>query len=754
MYRKRLAHVATLVLLIVFDGIGAEQRRPMTVEDCVRTRRIVEREVQISPDGSQVAYLVKAPDLAENRNAYQLYVRNLAQTDRRENGRLLLTADKLSNLRWLSSGKIILRVERKSEKEENVDSELDIIDANTASRSTVGFPTQMVDCSVSVDGQHVAFSSLAPVQHKPSDVGPEERRTRDERGYRIVYGEGDGGGIESPPEYEIYIGKVSSAGVTEATKMYFGGLENTPRRSTLRWVEGLNLSPDGKYLLLNYSTDFLPQEWQEHPLVKQLRGFGTRAETHVLGIYDTASGELRLGFNFPGYILVETSWSDDGRSYSVVSPSPFGSSENREEEEAAQKFGDLSRYMSRFSHVFAVDAQTRTVTKVLHRETGESELGRFLYDPPLSWHRGDGSMILRSDDHMFVLMEMRDGKWTENGRFNFEEENRSESSIASSGHALVAISQAPMIPPDLSIIDLQTKRVALLTDLNPEFRSTSLGQTEKLEWTNRYGSKCAGFLIKPVGYEEGKRYPMVFLAAPVTGEFISDSRYTTAYAPQPLVNAGFLVVMSQYPVDNAMPKGRFPGEMSHAYNWMAMVESAVDLLSARGMVDKNAVGIGGFSRTSWLAGFTITHSSYRFSAASLADSAIYSYDGYFKYNSIRAIVGSENQIGGPPYGQSFELWQKYANAFNADKVNAAVLMEFTRPIEDSYEFFVALARQGKPVELYYYPKGAHPLDTPFERVASLQRNVDWFRFWLKGEEDPDPTKTEQYAHWRELKKMQ
>jgi len=32
--------------------------------------------------------------------------------------------------------------------------------------------------------------------------------------------------------------------------------------------------------------------------------------------------------------------------------------------------------------------------------------------------------------------------------------------------------------------------------------------------------------------------------------------------------------------------------------------------------------------------------------------------------------------------------------------------------------------------------------------------VDWFRFWLKEEEDPDPGKAEQYARWRELRKLQ
>lgn len=32
--------------------------------------------------------------------------------------------------------------------------------------------------------------------------------------------------------------------------------------------------------------------------------------------------------------------------------------------------------------------------------------------------------------------------------------------------------------------------------------------------------------------------------------------------------------------------------------------------------------------------------------------------------------------------------------------------------------------------------------------------MDWFDFWLKGEEDPDPAKAEQYTRWRELRRLQ
>jgi len=39
-------------------------------------------------------------------------------------------------------------------------------------------------------------------------------------------------------------------------------------------------------------------------------------------------------------------------------------------------------------------------------------------------------------------------------------------------------------------------------------------------------------------------------------------------------------------------------------------------------------------------------------------------------------------------------------------------------------------------------------------MLSQQGNVDWFCFWLKGEEDPAPAKVEQYARWRDLRKLQ
>ena len=121
----------------------------------------------------------------------------------------------------------------------------------------------------------------------------------------------------------------------------------------------------------------------------------------------------------------------------------------------------------------------------------------------------------------------------------------------------------------------------------------------------------------------------------------------------------------------------------------------------------------------------------------------------------RAGGDYEGQSGGAPYGQDLQKWLTNAPGFNLDKVHTPIReIAFGGDILLNWESFVGLKRLGKPVELIWLPDAAHELVKPMERMTVQQGDVDWFRFWLKGEEDPDPAKAEQYARWRELRKLQ
>jgi len=91
-----------------------------------------------------------------------------------------------------------------------------------------------------------------------------------------------------------------------------------------------------------------------------------------------------------------------------------------------------------------------------------------------------------------------------------------------------------------------------------------------------------------------------------------------------------------------------------------------------------------------------------------------------------------------------------------DKIKTPLRFQALNPqsLLGEWDWYTGLNRLGKPFELIYIPEGVHILEKPWERMTSQQGDVDWFCFWLKGEEDPDPAKAEQYERWRELRKLQ
>jgi hypothetical protein len=230
-----------------------------------------------------------------------------------------------------------------------------------------------------------------------------------------------------------------------------------------------------------------------------------------------------------------------------------------------------------------------------------------------------------------------------------------------------------------------------------------------------------------------------------------DGPFTTAFAAQPLAGLGIMVLQTGE-ITSEIGK---PSELTAN---VAMFEGAIDSLNKRELIDRNHVGIIGFSRTCLHVKYALTHSTYRFEAASITDG----FDaGYLQY--ILALPSNpgftrdvERIDGGPPFGDSLGSWMQRSPGFMVNKVRTPIRINALTPLSvlGEWEWFAALSRLGRPVEMVVIEDGSHLLEKPWDRIISQQGNVDWFRFWLKGEEDPDPGKSEQYRRWRELRKLQ
>jgi dipeptidyl aminopeptidase/acylaminoacyl peptidase len=231
-----------------------------------------------------------------------------------------------------------------------------------------------------------------------------------------------------------------------------------------------------------------------------------------------------------------------------------------------------------------------------------------------------------------------------------------------------------------------------------------------------------------------------------------------------LADAGIMYLMRSWPgigtwENDFFPEG-YPGGIAEAAFRMDVVESAVRYLDSRSMIDPAKVGLIGFSRGGWYTEYALAHSRIRFRAATATDNVQYSMGEYWYLHDQGILHGYEAMYGGPPYGKTFENWSKYSISFNLDKVNTPLLMEVMgeglqddNPHRPPYnmavhnEVFAGLTTLKKPVELYYYPNEQHQMAGPLARVDSLQRNIDWYRFWLQGYERASPEDPDQYKRW-------
>jgi dipeptidyl aminopeptidase/acylaminoacyl peptidase len=720
--------------------------RPMKVEDAVGTIRVFEGQVDISPDGAFAAYVVKAPNVTTNKNAYRLYVRGLDRTDRRDNGRLLLESDSpIERLRWVSQGKKLVVLRRGDANEEIM-----LVESETGKREVVVSSNDPIGSfSVSEEADYFAYSGTLRKADQSHSIDYSAR------GFPVTFGKG----IEPPgrseesgsPTIIILKRKENGQSITETLYPDNSGLcRGIP---TLRSVSELSVSPNGRYVAFNYTSDEVPAAWQSNVLVRWLGSTGN--EVTLLGMCDLKTSEFRLLFSAP--LATAVAWSQDSEALSLNSISPIGSS--WEQDDAGSGFTEGTQYED-FVHLFVVKLKTKAISQAL------KQLALYFTNPTLFWKKGDGQMLVRKDSQTYQWLSPGSVKWSEGiesrqsvGEVELAPSvvNSGRPNAASDGNKVVGVLQQLMRPPDLFIHDLKANQTTIVTDLNPELRHIALGSTERIEWHDRFGTLCKGILIKPVDFDLAKHYPAVIMTKGWPNNwFFADTQFQTTFPPQPLASAGFLVLLAQEPRPEDNLKG-FPGEMGEAYKFIAMVESAIRTIVERYSGDENNVGTIGFSRTSWLTDFMLTHSDLRFSAASSSDSGIYNYGSYWRDNSDQLMADYERQLGGAPYGPTFDNWLKFSPAFNAQKVRTPLLMESTHsPVGTirNMEFFVALRKQGKPVELYYYPHGEHILDTPFERVASLQRNRDWFRFWMQGYEGKAPEyDPDQYVRWRTLRKL-
>ncbi len=369
-------------------------------------------------------------------------------------------------------------------------------------------------------------------------------------------------------------------------------------------------------------------------------------------------------------------------------------------------------------------ALNRTTDEVVHVAAG---LDRNLSNPRF---RADGSAVL-------ALLEDSGNRHL--ASFGISEAAVAERVIAGErdvrdmemvGDRVVAVAARTDRPPEVIAWTFGEEPRRLTGENDALLADIGLGGVERITFPSSDGTQIQGFVTKPPGFEEGRRYPTILWihGGPV-------SQFSTSFQStwQLFAANGYLVVAA----NPRGSSGRGEG-FSHAIwaDWGNLdyedVNAAVDHVIDRGWADPERLGVGGWSYGGILTNYVITKTT-RFHAAVSGSSE----------TEYRAAYGNDHyqlewelELGLP--WENPELYNRLSPISRVNHVTTPTLVlcgekDWNVPLSQSENLYQSLRRLGVPTQLIIYPGQSHGIRLPSFQKDRYQRYLAWFDRFLKSE---------------------
>lgn len=509
----------------------------------------------------------------------------------------------------------------------------------------------------------------------------------------------------------------------------------------------VSISPDGRWALLPRYEPERQLAWGEmYPLVAEATarlgpavsidplGYFARPVRYVprrLVAYRLADGAGQTVVDAPddttGHPRADVVWQPGGKSVIVAGTHlpPEGSAQGARGSHVVEYWPDSGRW--------------DLVTALKGRLSAVHRVGA-----------GPDAFALIDEGGRRIFQRGADGRWREQ-----------REAASTSGGWTLQLKEGLDLPPDIVARgpDGQTVR---LTELNPQV-SPAWGTVRPYVWKDARGRDWNGGLLLPANHDSRVRQALVIQ----TYGFAPDRFYLDGANQVPGFTSGFagraflrekLLVLA-FPVRASTNAPSSDAAAIAAY--MEGVRAAIDALVADGLVDRNRIGIMGWSMTGERVLNLVTFSDAPIRAAAILDgdaNTLFSLTVTYGYSDSITARKERTNLS-LPYGDTLDTWIRHDPALNTDCIRAALRIETYGPwVLNNWDIYALLRRQYKPAEMVVIPGGSHGLLTPSERMISLQGNVDWFRFWLNGEARTEPmlwgedaaALQDQYRRWQEM----
>ena len=275
-----------------------------------------------------------------------------------------------------------------------------------------------------------------------------------------------------------------------------------------------------------------------------------------------------------------------------------------------------------------------------------------------------------------------------------------------------------------------------LTDLNAQTRNWAASTLEVVSWKSQDGATIEGILHKPADFDAAKKYPLLVV---IHGGPTGISR------PIPFTS-------TIYPIDVWVPRGvlvlepNYRGSAGYGEKFRSLnvknlgvgdawdVLTGVDSLVAKGMVDRDRVGVMGWSQGGYISAFLATHDAARFKAISVG-AGISDWMTYYVNTDIHPFT--RQYLQATPWDDP-AIYSKTSPITYIKQAKTPTLIQHGAtdqrvPLPNAFELYQGLKDNNVPTKLIVYQGFGgigHGPSKPKSYRATMEHNLEWFDQWM------------------------
>ncbi len=315
-------------------------------------------------------------------------------------------------------------------------------------------------------------------------------------------------------------------------------------------------------------------------------------------------------------------------------------------------------------------------------------------------------------------------------------------------NTLLCVASSAAEPPALIKVEMSTGAIVPMFDPNANLRRQTSGTARAIRWQDKAGTPFNGYLFTPRTPKPASGYPIVIGYYRCEGFLRGGVGDELPFLPLAEAGVATLCINMAHTSDvTQMPYHDYALALSG-------ITSVIDVLAGDGTANRRLVGYWGLSFGSEVA-LQLAMRTKLLAAASIGsgtvDPMMWWMNG-MPGSQFPSVAGPVWQFQDPDRDRA--SWQRFSPALNIAAMAAPMLIQASeQEARPSMEYLTDAARANHPIEMWAYADEAHIKSQPRHKLATYQRNYDWFRYWLQGFQDPASDKADQYRRWATLRQQ-